>query len=236
MLSNELIELCRFFCFADDYAQTVDPRHQGYVLALLAYRKYHPSHLSATYPFLKRLEACGLDIRVRSLSLRRRNFLTFITSAAMGAWIGSEDRGRELLAGALALSQATWAPSEWEPWMGPRPASIPRRPTIALMPDDEPDAPYDDPSGDPEELEAETVFVLPTPRYDDLPEFTPIAQILEGINAWEAICQERLGVELGSMSRAGVPALEGMLRRSDGHWYREPAAPIVQALVYRAAA
>lgn len=143
-------------------------------------------------PFAKlraALDACAKE-GARRVPPQRLRLLMWVTGAAIAQHTHSPVQAQRLLAEAQELSRHCHQPSTWQPWMGPYPVQKPRIPVSRYL-DGEPAS---DPSGDPEL--PRDVMQLELPPTDQDWGFTPMWMILEGINHWQAIVEQHIGIGL----------------------------------------
>lgn len=215
--------LARYFHLCDRVLTTaLPPLERALALASLAHRHHHPSQTPPSPPQVTGLREAFLASEVRVLSVQTRTLLLFVTGAALALRETRPDEARALLHEAVLLARFTWSPSPWQPWQGPAPRWVPRRPVALLREDDaQLERLRADPSGDPlEPLSPGTLEPLCT-RGLELLEPVPVRQILEGLLVWEAVVQSRLAWPLGSMTLTGRPDLNGLLQER----HRMPPEP-----------
>jgi len=169
--------------------------------AAAAYRVLAAAPLSKVQ--YHQLQRAWSDRRVIRLDPRQRHLLLFVTGCALARWETLE--AKQLLSEALALSGHVWLPSHWQPWMGPRPEQR-RRVNIEHLLPGAPDPV--DPTGDPEEV---TGAVEVEGDRSHLDAFASVGEILDGINAWEAVMRDCLNLELGLFRQGARAAIYRLL-------------------------
>lgn len=149
------------------------------------------------------LQRAWSDKRVSRLDPRQRHLLLFVTGCALARW--ETHAAKQLLSEALALSGYVWLPSHWQPWMGARPA-VGKRVAIAHL---SPTVPaMVEASGDPEDIEPVRVLERDQSEVDA---FASVGEILDGINAWEAVVRDCLALELGLFRQGARDAIKRLL-------------------------
>lgn len=156
------------------------------------------------------------------LEPRQRHLLAFLTGCALG--LPSQEQ-EQLLGEALELCRLTWVPSTWAPWMGPAPSWARRHAVGLLLPDE----PSPDPTGDP--VSATLTQLEPLRRPSEL---LPMAAILEGLDLYQLICRERLGLEVGAWRLGTRAALQRLMEATDEGWTVKELREIRQVLQFLA--
>lgn len=144
------------------------------------------------------LSACWHSYQFRDLHARQRHLLVFFGALAAAAWGADEAWARMVVARTYVAALSVWSPSAWQPWMGPRPETRPRR-SVRFLEDG---MPAEDPTGDPMLSGSVSVEVEGSTGHWS---WYSIGQILDGLDHWGDVLQTHLHLPLGDMLRLGSP-------------------------------